>query len=233
MSSDRSSEFHHTSVTFPNTNSAQPHFSPLHLITDFSSSTTISHPELQTTLKMTSFNLLKRSNDAIHANGDHMVNGATSDIAITTHGSDWYWVSKDLTSTASIHLRLIIARLSVLSWPFLPSSSLASRSPSLAPTASSTILPLPLPWSPVSPISPWAPTWERLALGPSLYAATPRLLVPSVRSFTFATSTGEPQYMATHNSKANAGQGSSLRRCCSWISSLPLVYHGPLFSIPS
>ena len=36
--------------------------------------------------------LFKRTNDAIHANGDHMVNGATSDIAITTHGSDWYFV---------------------------------------------------------------------------------------------------------------------------------------------
>ena len=37
--------------------------------------------------------LTKRTNDAIHANGDHFVNGATSDIAITTHGSDWYFVS--------------------------------------------------------------------------------------------------------------------------------------------
>ena len=34
----------------------------------------------------------KRMNDAIHANGDHTVNGSTSDIAITTHGSDWYFV---------------------------------------------------------------------------------------------------------------------------------------------
>ena len=34
----------------------------------------------------------KRLNDAIHANGDHAVNGGTSDIAITTHGSDWYFV---------------------------------------------------------------------------------------------------------------------------------------------
>ena len=38
--------------------------------------------------------LLKRTNDAIHANGDHTVNGATSDIAITNRGSDWYWVSR-------------------------------------------------------------------------------------------------------------------------------------------
>ncbi|MCJ1452242.1 ion channel activity [Mycoblastus sanguinarius] len=30
-------------------------------------------------------------NDAIHANGDHSVNGGTSDIAITNHGSDWYF----------------------------------------------------------------------------------------------------------------------------------------------
>lgn len=34
----------------------------------------------------------KRANDAIHANGDHTVNGGTSDIAITTRGSDWYFV---------------------------------------------------------------------------------------------------------------------------------------------
>ena len=47
---------------------------------------------------MASHNFFKRSNDAIHANGDHHVNGATSDIAITTHGSDWYWVSNHFTS---------------------------------------------------------------------------------------------------------------------------------------
>ncbi|KAG8534159.1 uncharacterized protein KY384_001003 [Bacidia gigantensis] len=35
--------------------------------------------------------LFPRKNDAIHANGDHMVNGGTSDIAITARGSDWYW----------------------------------------------------------------------------------------------------------------------------------------------
>ncbi|NRK12222.1 hypothetical protein F3B08_24325, partial [Salmonella enterica subsp. enterica serovar Typhi] len=46
--------------------------------------------ELCLTLKMTS-NLFQRSNDAIHANGDATVNGGHSDIAITTHGSDWYW----------------------------------------------------------------------------------------------------------------------------------------------
>lgn len=41
--------------------------------------------------------LFPRANGAIHANGDHMVNGARSDIAITVRGSDWYWVSgKDL-----------------------------------------------------------------------------------------------------------------------------------------
>ena len=38
--------------------------------------------------------LTKRTNDAINANGNHFVNGATSDIAITTHGSDWYFVSE-------------------------------------------------------------------------------------------------------------------------------------------
>ncbi|MCJ1464914.1 ion channel activity [Pseudocyphellaria aurata] len=31
------------------------------------------------------------TNGAIHANGDHVVNGGRSDIAITTHGSDWYY----------------------------------------------------------------------------------------------------------------------------------------------
>lgn len=36
--------------------------------------------------------LNKRVNNAIQANGDHFVNGATSDIAITTHGSNWYFV---------------------------------------------------------------------------------------------------------------------------------------------
>jgi len=37
--------------------------------------------------------LLKRAgNIAIQVNGNHMVNGATSDIAITSHGSDWYFV---------------------------------------------------------------------------------------------------------------------------------------------
>ncbi len=36
--------------------------------------------------------LNKRTNDAIHANGNHFVNGAASDIAITNHGSDWYFV---------------------------------------------------------------------------------------------------------------------------------------------
>lgn len=58
--------------------------------------------------------LHKRVNDAIHANGDHFVNGATSDIAITTHGSDWYWVGKDLTFTASTIFPLTLVRLSVL-----------------------------------------------------------------------------------------------------------------------
>lgn len=63
---------------------------------------------------MASQPLLKRTNDAIHANGNHFVNGAASDIAITSHGSDWYWVSNHPTSTASIHLTLTLARLSVL-----------------------------------------------------------------------------------------------------------------------
>ena len=40
--------------------------------------------------------LLPRTNDAIHANGNHFVNGAAADIAITTHGSDWYFVGLSL-----------------------------------------------------------------------------------------------------------------------------------------
>lgn len=32
----------------------------------------------------------ERSNDALRINGN-TVNGRTADIAITTHGSDWYW----------------------------------------------------------------------------------------------------------------------------------------------
>ncbi len=43
-------------------------------------------------LNSATMDLVKRSNGAIHANGDHFINGATSDIAITTHGSDWYFV---------------------------------------------------------------------------------------------------------------------------------------------
>ena len=56
--------------------------------------------------------LSKRTNDAIHANGDHTVNGGTSDIAITTHGSDWYFVSdfRRIPSTPW----LTMCRLSVL-----------------------------------------------------------------------------------------------------------------------
>ena len=33
----------------------------------------------------------RRANDALKVNGNY-VNGALADIAITTHGSDWYWV---------------------------------------------------------------------------------------------------------------------------------------------
>lgn len=35
--------------------------------------------------------LFPRANDALLHN-DNTVNGATADIAITTHGSNWYWV---------------------------------------------------------------------------------------------------------------------------------------------
>ena len=33
----------------------------------------------------------RRANDALKVNGNY-VNGALADIAITTRGSDWYWV---------------------------------------------------------------------------------------------------------------------------------------------
>ena len=36
--------------------------------------------------------LYRRANDAINVNGNYK-NGALADIAITTSGSDWYWVS--------------------------------------------------------------------------------------------------------------------------------------------
>jgi len=35
--------------------------------------------------------LERRANNAIATNGN-FVNGDLADIAITTHGSDWYWV---------------------------------------------------------------------------------------------------------------------------------------------
>jgi len=37
----------------------------------------------------------RRANNAIATNGN-FVNGALADIAITTHGSDWYWVCSEL-----------------------------------------------------------------------------------------------------------------------------------------
>ena len=176
------------------------------------------HLELHSTLKMASHNFFKRSNDAIHANGDHRVNGATSDIAITTHGSDWYWVSDHLTSVASMYLKLTPTRPSALSWSSLPSSSLPSRSPGLAHTVSSTTSPLLSPWSPVSLTSPWALTWERLASAPNSSVVIPRFPAYFARSSTFATLTGKLDYAHTRN-QANATQGLSPRRCCSWISS--------------
>lgn len=36
----------------------------------------------------------RRANNAIATNGN-FVNGALADIAITTHGSDWYWVCSE------------------------------------------------------------------------------------------------------------------------------------------
>lgn len=53
----------------------------------------------------------RRANDAIHANGDHTVNGVTSDIAITTHGSDWYWVCPGWQMTMAA---LTVSRLCAL-----------------------------------------------------------------------------------------------------------------------
>ena len=41
--------------------------------------------------------LFPRANDALLHNGN-TVNGATADIALTTHGSDWYWVRPEKKS---------------------------------------------------------------------------------------------------------------------------------------
>jgi len=38
-----------------------------------------------------------RANNAILTNGN-FVNGALADIAITTHGSDWYWVCSEVSA---------------------------------------------------------------------------------------------------------------------------------------
>ena len=43
-----------------------------------------------------------RANDALLVNGN-TVNGGTADIAITTHGSDWYWVSILLSFRSLVH----------------------------------------------------------------------------------------------------------------------------------
>jgi len=43
----------------------------------------------------------RRSNDALNANGN-TVNGKTADIAITTHGSDWYWAVCAVMTCATI-----------------------------------------------------------------------------------------------------------------------------------
>ena len=59
--------------------------------------------------------LVTRTNDAINANGDHFVNGAVSDIAITNRGSDWYFVrTPPKTPTLMIMLTAILLRQSAL-----------------------------------------------------------------------------------------------------------------------
>ena len=59
----------------------------------------------------------KRDNNAIIANGDHVVNGSKSDIAITTHGSDWYFVrparlEENMYKFEAISLTIFVCRRS-------------------------------------------------------------------------------------------------------------------------
>lgn len=46
--------------------------------------------------------LQKRGNDALNANSNHFNYPASSDINITTHGSDWYWAVTAVMAVSSI-----------------------------------------------------------------------------------------------------------------------------------
>jgi bacteriorhodopsin len=48
------------------------------------------------------FGILKRSNDALHANPNVFHYPSTTDINITTHGSDWYWAVTGVMIVATI-----------------------------------------------------------------------------------------------------------------------------------
>lgn len=65
--------------------------------------------------------LFSRSNDALLHN-TATVNGATADITITTHGSDWYWVCRteillDIEKTDS--LQAVCAVMTVSTFAFI------------------------------------------------------------------------------------------------------------------
>ena len=77
-----------TSVSSYTNNSPYPSFP-----TSTNSDPTVPDTSYSIQPQAANMDLTKRTNDAINANGNHFVNGATSDIAITTHGSDWYFVS--------------------------------------------------------------------------------------------------------------------------------------------
>ena len=46
--------------------------------------------------------ITKRTNDAIHANPNTFLYPQTSDINITTHGSDWYWAVTAVMAVSTI-----------------------------------------------------------------------------------------------------------------------------------
>lgn len=152
------------------------------------------------TLNMSHLLVARSGNDAIHANGDHFVNGAAADIAITTHGSDWYWVCQPrclIDGHSDFH------RLFAPSCSPPPSSSQASPLPSLALTACSITLQLPLPWSLPSPILPWVPILVRLVSSLNSCAPTAKFLAIFVRSFTSVISIGEFVLVTAHRITAD------------------------------
>lgn len=74
--------------------SSSPRFAELTITSQTSSvwiliENSIKHPQTERTWIANTFIMV---NKAIPVNGNHVVNGAVSDIAITSHGSSWYFV---------------------------------------------------------------------------------------------------------------------------------------------